>query len=314
MDRRLETNPLVSVIIPVFNRADTIGTAVDSVLQQTYQNIELIVIDDGSSDATPKILEGYRGRIRVVRQKNSGPSVARNRGIKISTGQIIAFLDSDDIWLPEKLERQVSILLRCDKSVSCCLCNALLFEDGVEKESFDEANLYPAYEEGLWQNVTKVLSTRFVFFTQAVTVRREAMDMVGLFDENLWVMEDYELAVRLSMIGPWAYTREPLVVYHGGSDYSLTTQAQKNPIRLHECLEILYEKIILSGQTNCPISLRYFNQSLKLAHRNLRVAGMLQKHPFWSLVLMKSFILKDKILNAAFRRSPWFPKMEVVPL
>src|SRR5687767_13189801 len=106
----MESTPLVSVIIPTYNRASVVCRAIDSVLGQTYGNIEVIVVDDGSTDETLERLHSYGDRIRVLTQANAGPSVARNRGIAVATGGIVAFLDSDDYWLPTKVARQVVLL------------------------------------------------------------------------------------------------------------------------------------------------------------------------------------------------------------
>src|SRR5690606_1176147 len=101
--------PLVSVITPTYNRADFIGEAVESVLAQTYPNFELVIIDDGSTDNTRDILEPYLkdSRIRLFHQQNQGQSVARNRGLEEATGEFICFLDSDNAWFPEKLEKSL---------------------------------------------------------------------------------------------------------------------------------------------------------------------------------------------------------------
>src|ERR1039457_5929793 len=101
---------LVSVIMPTYNRGYVVGEAIESILNQTYDNIEVVVVDDGSTDNTQEKLKEYGDRIRVVYQRNSGPAAARNRGIRAARGEIIAFLDSDDVWLPTILERQVSLL------------------------------------------------------------------------------------------------------------------------------------------------------------------------------------------------------------
>ena len=95
--------PLVSVIIPTYNRAKMIRMTIDNVLEQTYRNFELIIVDDGSTDDTQSVLRGYGDRIRVVTQANAGPAVARNRGVEAAHGEIIAFQDSDDLWKPTKL-------------------------------------------------------------------------------------------------------------------------------------------------------------------------------------------------------------------
>ena len=100
--------PLVSIIIPTRNREALVATAIDSVLNQTQQDFELIVVDDGSTDATQEVLRAYGNRIACLRIDHAGPSAARNRGIAAAQADLIAFLDSDDLWLPRKLERQLA--------------------------------------------------------------------------------------------------------------------------------------------------------------------------------------------------------------
>lgn len=307
--------PLVSTIIPTYNRADTICAAIESVLRQTYARIELIVVDDGSSDHTPQILANYGDKIQVIRQPNAGPSAARNRGIDAANGEIVAFLDSDDTWLPTKVEQQVASLQRAGKSVPCCLCNAIVRDPmGNELLSFDEAVLRPPYQEGIWLNVSMVLSSRFVFFNQAVAIRRDALAKTGGFDESLWFMEDYDMALRLAFIGPWAYIKEPLVIWQGGSRHSLCRQAEENPIRLQKCIERIYMNILSNEDIKCSTCARHLNRNLRLARRNLRIAQMCQRRSLWSPVILKAIGIMDKMRNAVFRRSPWYPKMEVVPL
>src|SRR5262245_25869062 len=113
----MKTAPLVSVVIPTYNRADLVGRAIDSVLGQTYSNIEVIVVEDSSTADTQARLSRYGNRIQVLTQKNSGPSVARNHGIAAARGEIIAFLDSDDYWLSTKLARQVDLLEKAGPSI-----------------------------------------------------------------------------------------------------------------------------------------------------------------------------------------------------
>jgi len=226
--------PLVSVVVPTFDRAHSIGAALDSVLAQTYPSVETIVVDDGSTDGTSEVLAGYGDRIRVLRQQNRGPSCARNTGIRAATGRIAAFLDSDDLWMPCKLERQVAVMLEHGERAPCCIVNArMVSTHGGSRMSFDLARLKPRAEQGLWINVLEVLSTRFLFFTQAVAVWRSALERVGGFDEGLWTMEDHDMALRLALEGPWGYVREPLVVYHQDHPTSLATRARRNPTELH---------------------------------------------------------------------------------
>ena len=116
--------PMVSVIIPNYNYADYIGLAIDSVLAQTYPNVEIVVVDDGSKDDSIEILAAYDGRIKLILQQNQGVSVARNTGAANSSGELLAFLDADDVWRPEKLEKQVHAIAN-DEDVGPCA----LFDD-----------------------------------------------------------------------------------------------------------------------------------------------------------------------------------------
>ena len=204
---------LVSAIIPTYNRARTIERAVNSVLGQSWQPIEVIVVDDGSTDQTTDILARYGDRIRLIRQKNEGPSAARNAGIKAARGQIISFLDSDDSWLPDKVERQVKLLQATEsQGVACCVCNARMEFLSGTRYSFATASLHPRHEEGIWSNPAEILITRFLFFNQVVAVRRTALEETGYFRPG--IMEDYDLALRLSLVGPWAFIADPLVVWY----------------------------------------------------------------------------------------------------
>jgi glycosyltransferase involved in cell wall biosynthesis len=220
---------LVSVIIPTFNRARTIERAVNSVLGQSWEPIEIIVVDDGSADRTTDILAAYGDKIRLIRQENQGPSAARNTGIQAAKGEIISFLDSDDSWLPEKMERQVRLLQATESAgIQCCVCNARMeFATGTVT-SFATAELHPALREGIWTNPAEVLVTRYVFFNQVVAVRREALERVGCFRRG--IMEDYDLALRLSLLGPWAFIADPLVVWY--------EEPGDNLSRTHSQLEI----------------------------------------------------------------------------
>lgn len=207
-------NILVSVIIPTYNRAHTIERALDSVFAQTWPHLEVIVVDSASTDGTVERVQRYGDRVRVLREKKEGPGPARNAGIRAATGEIIAFLDSDDAWLPQKLERQVRLLQAT--GVQCCVCNAHMETASGRIKSFDAAGLKPAQPEGIWENPAPVLVTRFLFFNQVVAVRRVALELSGYFGRE--PMEDYDLALRLSTLGPWAYVAEPMVVWYEHGD------------------------------------------------------------------------------------------------
>jgi glycosyltransferase involved in cell wall biosynthesis len=234
---------LVSVIIPTYNRAGTIKRTLESVLNQSWRDLDIIVVDSGSTDGTIEILTAYGDKIRVLCQKKEGPGAARNAGIKAARGEIISFLDSDDEWLPEKTERQVKLLQATESAgVKCCVCNARMLFPSQILTSFASADLYPESQEGIWLNPAEVLVTRFLLFNQVVAVRREALEQAGCFlqGNNIYenLLEDYDLALRLSLIGPWAYIADPMVVYHGDTKDSIsqgTTQLEASR-RAHEIL------------------------------------------------------------------------------
>ncbi|MFH0825315.1 MAG: glycosyltransferase [Pseudomonadota bacterium] len=200
--------PLVSVIIPTFNRVGVIRRAVDSVLAQTFHDFELIVVDDGSSDNTQQVLDTYGGRIRVLRQENRGVSAARNAGIAASNGELVAFLDSDDEWMPEKLFHQTA--------------------GAKEKESFVR------HTDEIWMMDGKVMPQKAYhrkqggrFFERAlerclispssVMLSRELLDRVGWFDESLPAAEDYDLWLRITAFHEVDFVDMPLVVKHAGA-------------------------------------------------------------------------------------------------
>jgi glycosyltransferase involved in cell wall biosynthesis len=220
---------LVSVIIPTYNRAVTVRQSVQSALDQTWKSLEIIVVDDGSRDQTAEALAIFGDKIRVIRQENAGASAARNTGIRAAKGDVISFLDSDDLWLPEKTEQQVKLLERTRiAGVNCCVCNAkMVSESGAVSTSFGEADLNPRCRQGIWTNAAEILTTRFLLFNQVVDVRRELLDQAGYFRQDLKIMEDYDLALRLSLLGPWGFNADPLVIRQGGSDDSLSSSASR---------------------------------------------------------------------------------------
>lgn len=238
---------LVSVVIPTYNRANTITRAVDSVLSQTWKAIEVIVVDDGSTDETPKVLAKYGDKIRFLRRANGGPSAARNTGIKAATGEIIAFLDSDDEWLPSKIEKQALLLQRtASAGVVCCVCNSQMVFSSKSLTSFEISRLKPGRSEGIWTNPAEILIDRFLLFNQAAAIRREALVEAGHFREDLpfGLNDDYDLALRLSLVGPWAFIADPLVIWH---------EHQSNISRTHNRLAVCTQTLkILDDIANSP--------------------------------------------------------------
>lgn len=308
--------PLVSAIIATYNRANLVGRAVESILGQTYENIEVIVVDDGSTDDTRKVLARYGERIRLICQDNAGPGAARNRGIAAAKGEIIAFLDSDDLWLPTKIERQVAVLGRIGESVPCCLCSAeMRFTGRPAQTSFQVALLRSADEEGIWLNAPEVLTNRFVLFNQMAAVRRSAVEKIGGFNEDLRLLEDYDFALRLSLLGPFAFIQEPLVVWHQGSEGSLSHKAYEDIRRLLEVevtvREGLLDKVDENG--NRQELKKQMQVALAKAERKLWIAGLRHERSWRATA---GYILEkvERYSEAAARRSPWFIEMKTEPL
>lgn len=312
----MASEPLVSVVIPTYNRAGIICETIDNLFQQTYRHFEVIVVDDGSTDDTRSKLLKYGNRIRLIRQKNCGPAVARNHGARVARGEIIAFQDSDDLWKPTKLERQVSLLER-DSSLACCLCNIRLeIVDGKEFTSFDQSLIHPQQEEGIWLNVADVLATRFVLFTQAVAIRRETFEKLGGFDESLRYLEDYDLPLRLALIGPWAFIREPLVIYRKGSSLSFSQAALNDPITLKHCELKICERMLAEVRLgDGKVSFRrHLKRRMGIFRRELRAIELGRKG-FWGAEIMAKFLISiERHFVAGLRRSPWFPEAITAPL
>ena len=139
----MQDEPLVSVIIPTYNRAHYVVEAVESVLAQTHKNIEIIVVDDGSTDGAEEILDPYKDRIRYFYQENQGVSAARNLGIRNANGQYLAFLDSDDLWLPDKTELQLNFLKEND-NYGFVFSNFLIFTDTENETEIANRSIPPS--------------------------------------------------------------------------------------------------------------------------------------------------------------------------
>lgn len=203
----MNADPLVSVVIPAYNAAWCVGKAIDSVLAQDFRDFEVIVVNDGSTDDTAAVLAGYGDAVRVVSQANGGMSSARNAGIRAARGELIAFLDSDDWWLPGKLRRQVE-LMREAPEVGFCSAAAR-----VEDPQGRLVNLWACEA---W--VGPFLVQRFQSHggiaggSSALVVRRALFDRAGVYDEGLGGAEDADLWIRLAAVSEYACIPDILVV------------------------------------------------------------------------------------------------------
>ncbi|MEQ1438041.1 glycosyltransferase family A protein [Fontimonas sp. SYSU GA230001] len=203
--------PLVSVIVPTRNRAPLLARSVMSVLGQSWRNLELIVVDDGSTDDTAAVLAAVDDpRLRVLRrQQGSSAAAARNAGIGAARGSYLAFNDDDDIWLPHKLERQMSALLAAPAGFGLCLCGRLLLAPGRAALISGAAR---AGELDFRRGNGRGGPDYALIATPSWVVRRSALEAVGGFDERLVTWEDWELALRLWQQYDVLVLDEPLYV------------------------------------------------------------------------------------------------------
>ncbi len=232
--------PTVSVIIPTFNRDWSLRDAIDSVLAQTYTDFELIVVDDGSTDRTHDILEAYGDRLRRIHQANRGVSAARNSGIGVSTGRLVAFLDSDDIWLPEKLAVQVAFF-EDDRSALICQTEEIWIRNGMRVNP-RKRHRKPS---GLIFESSLALC---LVSPSAVMVRRELFGEVGLFDEELPACEDYDLWLRVSCRIPIHLIDKHLTVKRGGHRDQLSRQDALDKYRIRSLVKVIESGRLTTSQ------------------------------------------------------------------
>jgi len=200
--------PQVSIIIPTYNRQQFLNEALDSVLSQSFQDFELIVVDDGSTDETATMLDNYRSRIIYLKQENSGPSAARNAGIKRAGGTYLAFLDADDLWLKHKLRTQMDIV-NANPEIRICYTDEIWIRNGVR---VNQKKLHQKYSGWIFQKCLPLC----IISPSSVLIHRHVFEQVGLFDETLPVCEDYDLWLRASAVYPITFIAQPLIMKRGG--------------------------------------------------------------------------------------------------
>ena len=205
--------PKVSVIIPVYNSKQFIGQTIDSVFNQEYQDFEVIIVDDGSCDGTEKVISKYKDRLTYIRKENEGISIARNTGIEQTRGEYIAFIDHDDIWLPEKLREQIS-LLDNNKEIRICFSDAYIIDEKGRRNG-TLFKISPPYSGMVFR---QLLEENFIPVITAV-VKKEVFKGTGLFNPRYRIAEDWDFFLRVSKRYPVAFINRPLAEYriHAGS-------------------------------------------------------------------------------------------------
>ncbi len=213
----------VSVIIPLYNGESYIARSIQSVLDQIYQDFEIVVVDDGSTDGGAEVVRSFNDeRIRLVQQENAGVAAARNRGIREAKGQWIAFLDADDEWKPEKLDRQMDCLEK-HPDVKWAGCFYEIWKKSRQERVFQGLNPRYYSRENVVQDVFLLRKNSIPISTIGIIIKKEELEKAGVFDETLKVGEDRELWIRIGVFCPEiCFLAEPLAIYHQENSSSLT--------------------------------------------------------------------------------------------
>jgi len=230
----------VSVIIPTYNRGWILKEAVESVFAQDFQDFELIIVDDGSTDNTQDVLDAYRSKIILLKQKNRGASAARNMGIASASGQYIAFLDSDDLWMPKKLSAQIDFFKE-NRDALICQTGEIWIRNGVR------VNPKKKHRKVSGMIFDQSLSLCLVS-PSAVMLERSLFDKTGVFDESLPICEDYDLWLRVSCRYPVYLIDLPLVIKRGGHDDQLSGAQGLDKFRIQSIKKIIESGLLSNGQ------------------------------------------------------------------
>jgi glycosyltransferase involved in cell wall biosynthesis len=249
----------VTVIIPTYNRASTIHRALDSVLSQTHRGFELIVVDDGSEDHTFRIIRDLGSRVRYVRQERSGPSAARNLGIRMARTDLFAFLDSDDWWDEDKLSVQLEEM---EKKPEYLISHTqeIWYRNG---NLLTQKKKHRKYHGHIFDTCLPICAVSM----STVVARRDLFDEVGMFDESLPCCEDYDFWLRASVRHPFLLVDEPLTLKEGGrpDQVSWIHRRGMDSFRIQSLLKILGEPALLDDAQR--------NLALRELERKCRIYG-----------------------------------------
>lgn len=234
--------PKVSVIIPTYNRALTLREAMGTVLSQRYRDLELIVVDDGSTDETQAMVSDFASReVTYVYQEHRGVSASRNKGIACARGDYIAFLDSDDLWLSDKLHLQMTFM-KSHPDALICYTEEIWIRNGVRVNPMKKHRKYSGM---IFEHCLPLC----IVSPSSVLMARRLFHMVGLFDESLEACEDYDLWLRISAQHPVYLIDTPLIVKRGGHADQLSRRVRKQDrFRIKALTKLLDGNNLSSGQ------------------------------------------------------------------
>ena len=228
----------ISVVIPTFNRISLVARAIDSVLKQSLNPYEIIVVDDGSDDGTSEMIQKKYKYIKLIQQQNDGVSAARNKGIEHAKGDWIGLLDSDDEWTEKKLENQADRLIKTPE-YDFCHTNEIWIRNGVRVNQRKKHEKYGGYIFDNCLDICRISPSSVLF-------RKNILDHIGWFDSQLPVCEDYDLWLRITSEYRILFIDEPLIIKYGGHDDQLSHSVESIEFFRIKSLENLLDRTELS--------------------------------------------------------------------
>lgn len=298
----MKNNPLVSCVIPTFNRGEKIGDAIESVLIQTYKNLEILVVDDQSIDNTKDVvaeLAKSDSRIKYLLNPVKGANNARNHGILNAKGEFIALLDDDDVWLESKIEKQLNAIHKLDDKYGVVFCSFLR-----KKINSDSSRIHPSIFSRIKNGnlLNKLLKRNFIG-TPTLFIKTEVFKKSGLFNPAYKSFQDWELLIRIAKHYNFCFLREPLVnVFESGDSITLN---KKN--RAMASFKILKQNMELYNNKPRLLSFRYCSIGFSLLKLKYKWAAKLflcrsLKHNFLNIealfyLFVLLFVNSDKRIN-----------------
>jgi len=287
--------PTISVVIPTYNRSDSLARCLNSVFSQTVTDLEVIVVDDCSTDDTEEVVNSFDNIQYIRHDRNKGGSAARNTGIKAATGKYVAFLDSDDEWLPQKVEKQLKEFTRSPDSVGVVYTGLYFSRNGERRIGRIPEASGDIYEQQLMRDHVGPTST--------VMVRRECFENVGMFDPKLPARQDYDMWLRLSEEYEFRNVREPLTVLYTNRTDRISSQYEQRIQADEVMLERVFNRVadfnsekqkkILSKQYETTALFSYLSQQFTDARRYSMKS--IKIHPFgttrWGLFVLSGLSL-----------------------
>ena len=290
MHSEIMRNPLVTVIIPAYNCADFISNAIESVLNQTYKNYELIIVDDGSTDNTSEIISKYKNTIKYIYQENGGVSKARNTGIRNANGKYIGFLDADDVWDKYKLEIQLKAFENQDdvglvfsdfrQTKNNKVLNNKYYEDAfnIFKEYNYKINKLFDYKSNIifmgrdiaycWGNIYKYLFLGNFILPSSVLFKKSCLDKVGLLNEEYRVAEETEYFLRFSQYFMMGFVNDPLLCYEVPQPNNLSGK-NNTPKLIKNALRIQIDSFINHFHGSGNVNSRFYMNGIGMTYCRL---------------------------------------------